>query len=134
MLAKIAPKFVISRVIQNAYYADYMAVELVKEIIAPELDNFYTSDPKKYFVPECPLRNATFTATSRRCQPPQNSATSFKNKSTWRQWRSSGTTMRLGHSWKSLESLWLSYDSSTGRLKLAILAIIYWPGPLKLTL
>ena len=94
MLAKIAPKFVISRVIQNAYYADYMAVELVKEIIAPELNNFYTTDPKKYFVPECLLRNATFMATSQRCQPPRNSATSFRNKSTWRQWRSSGTIMR----------------------------------------
>ena len=31
MLAKIAPRFVISRVIQNSYYANYMAVELLKE-------------------------------------------------------------------------------------------------------
>jgi hypothetical protein len=33
MLAKIAPKFVISGVIQNAYYANYMAIELSKQIL-----------------------------------------------------------------------------------------------------
>ena len=31
MLARIAPRFVISRVIQNAYYAEAMAVELLKQ-------------------------------------------------------------------------------------------------------
>ena len=33
MLAKIAPRFVIQGVIQNAYYANYMAVDLTKQII-----------------------------------------------------------------------------------------------------
>lgn len=33
MLAKIAPKFVISRVIQSAYYANFMSIEIAKQII-----------------------------------------------------------------------------------------------------
>ena len=33
MLAKLAPRYVIRGVIQNAYYANYMAVELSKQVI-----------------------------------------------------------------------------------------------------
>ena len=62
MLAKIAPRFVINRVIQTAYYADYMAVELAKEIIEEQPKTFYSKDPKKYFVMSFQGRNATFMA------------------------------------------------------------------------
>jgi len=50
MLAKIAPRLVISRVIQTAYYAENMAVELIKEPIGESALHFYFEDPKKYFV------------------------------------------------------------------------------------
>ena len=33
MLAKLFPKYVIAGVIQNSYYANYMAVDLTKQII-----------------------------------------------------------------------------------------------------
>lgn len=33
MLAKLAPRFVIKGVIQKAYYANYMSVELCKQLI-----------------------------------------------------------------------------------------------------
>lgn len=60
MLAKIAPRFVISRVIQNAYYANYMAIELSKRIIGESAISFYTEDAKKYFVDSFSYSNATF--------------------------------------------------------------------------
>jgi hypothetical protein len=41
MLAKIAPRFVISRVIQTAYYADYMNVELAKTVIGESGMTYY---------------------------------------------------------------------------------------------
>lgn len=41
MLAKIAPRFVISRVIQTSYYAQYMAVELTKQVIGESAISFY---------------------------------------------------------------------------------------------
>jgi hypothetical protein len=64
MLAKIAPRFVISRVIQTSYYANYMAVELSKQIIGESGLSFYYDDPKKYYVNRASLRNATSTASS----------------------------------------------------------------------
>ena len=33
MLGRIAPRFVIQGVIQNSYYANYMAIDLSKQII-----------------------------------------------------------------------------------------------------
>lgn len=41
MLSKLAPRFVIRGVIQNAYYANYMSVELVKQVIGESHSNFY---------------------------------------------------------------------------------------------
>lgn len=108
MLAKIAPRFVVSRVIQNAYYADYMAVELVKEIIEPEYNTFHGTDPKKFYVPPPPLRSATSTATSPPSPPPLSLPTSLKRKSTWRQSTSSATTMKSEPSWRGSASSWWS--------------------------
>lgn len=64
MLAKIAPKFVISRVIQTSYYAHYMGVEILKQTFGESAIDFYINDAKKYFVKLNPLRNATFMDTS----------------------------------------------------------------------
>lgn len=64
MLAKIAPRFVISGVIQNAYYANYMSLELTKQIIGDRGLSFSLEDPKKYFVRVSSLRNATSSVTS----------------------------------------------------------------------
>jgi hypothetical protein len=50
MLAKIAPKFVISRVIQTSYYAHYMAVEVAKQTFGESAVDFHLNDAKKYFV------------------------------------------------------------------------------------
>ena len=50
MLAKIAPKFVISRVIQTSYYANYMAIEVAKQAFGESANDFYFNDAKKYFV------------------------------------------------------------------------------------
>ncbi len=62
MLAKLAPRFVISRVIQTSYYAEFMATELTKQIIGESAISFYFDDPKKYYVMPIPSRNATSTA------------------------------------------------------------------------
>lgn len=88
MLAKIAPRFVISRVIQTSYYAQYMAVELTKQIIGESAISFYFDDPKKYFVSPRPFRNATSTASSPPCPPLPSSLTSFRQSSTTRRFRS----------------------------------------------
>lgn len=50
MLAKIAPRFVIKGVIQNSYYANYMSIELTKQIFGDSANTFYLDDAKKYFV------------------------------------------------------------------------------------
>ena len=50
MLSKILPRYVIAGVIQNSYYANYMSVELTKQIIGDSARNYYLEDPKKYFV------------------------------------------------------------------------------------
>lgn len=50
MLAKIAPRFVISGVIQNAYYANYMAIDLTKQIIGDCAADYFEHDPKHYYV------------------------------------------------------------------------------------
>lgn len=58
MLAKIAPRFVIKGVIQNSYYANYMSIELTKQIFGDSASTFYLDDAKKYFVKEMLWRNA----------------------------------------------------------------------------
>lgn len=60
MLAKIAPRFVIGGVIQNAYYANYMAIELTKHIIGDSAQNFALHDPKHYYVRPVLCRNVIF--------------------------------------------------------------------------
>jgi hypothetical protein len=50
MLAKIAPRFVIKGVIQTSYYANYMSVELTKQIFGDSASTFFLDDAKKYFV------------------------------------------------------------------------------------
>jgi hypothetical protein len=67
MLAKIAPRFVISGVIQNAYYANYMAVDLTKQIIGDSYAVYDFDYPKRFTVSCKILRNATFLGISRRC-------------------------------------------------------------------
>jgi len=52
MLAKIAPRFVIKGVIQTSYYANYMSIELTKQIFGDSASAFYLEDAKKYFVNE----------------------------------------------------------------------------------
>ena len=52
MLAKIFPRFVISGVIQNSYYANYMAVDLSKQIIGEGAKTYEFDDPKRFFVSE----------------------------------------------------------------------------------
>lgn len=60
MISKILPRYVIAGVIQNSYYANYMSVELSKQIIGDSARNYYLEDPKKYFVIVFLLRNVTF--------------------------------------------------------------------------
>lgn len=50
MLAKLAPRFVISRVIQNAYYADMMSVEMLKQPFGTHKNYFGTVNPERFFV------------------------------------------------------------------------------------
>jgi len=50
MLAKLAPRFVISRVIQNAYYVDMMSVELLKQPFGTHRNYFGTVNPEKFYV------------------------------------------------------------------------------------
>ena len=58
MLARIAPRLVISRVIQNAYYAEAMAVELLKQPFGEHADHFAIVDPANYYV-HLPLNQPT---------------------------------------------------------------------------
>jgi len=53
MLAKIAPRFVISRVIQNAYHAENMSVELLKQPFGTHVDYFAIFDAHRYYVLLC---------------------------------------------------------------------------------
>lgn len=94
MLAKIAPRFVISRVIQTSYYAQYMAVELTKQTIGESAISFYFDDPKKYFVPLTTYRNAIFTVSSRHYLHQLSSLIIFRQSSTTRLFRSWLFTMR----------------------------------------
>lgn len=52
MLAKIAPRFVISRVIQNSYSAESQAVELLKASFGFRDEYFNLVDPQDYQVNE----------------------------------------------------------------------------------
>ncbi len=45
MLAKLAPRFVISRVIQNSYLAENQAVSLLKKRFEDRDDYFLAGDP-----------------------------------------------------------------------------------------
>jgi hypothetical protein len=81
MLAKIAPRFVISRVIQTSYFAEFMAVELVKQPIGESAISFYFEDPKKYYVSFKSFRNATSTAISRLWPHPLNFLISLRLRS-----------------------------------------------------
>lgn len=104
MLAKLAPRFVISRVIQTAYYADFMAVELTKQIIGESAISFYFDDPKKYYVMPASLRNATSTAISHPLPLPLSSWTSSRPRSTRRLSRSCPYTMKFAPYTKSWTS------------------------------
>lgn len=92
MLAKIVPRFVISGVIQNAYYANYMAMEMSKQIIGDDLELFMHYDSKKYFVAQHSLRNATSSATSPHWPDPPSSPTSSRLRNTMKQSASSQST------------------------------------------
>lgn len=94
MLAKIAPRFVISGVIQNAYYANYMAVELTKEAIGNRGVNFKLEDPKQFFVQSTSSRNATSSATSPPKLDPLSLPVNMKLKNMMRQLKSLPSTMR----------------------------------------
>ncbi len=50
MLGKIAPSFVISRVIQNSYYAKTMSIELLKQPFGSHEHYFGMQNPSHYFV------------------------------------------------------------------------------------
>jgi hypothetical protein len=50
MLAKIAPRFVISRVIQTAYFVDMMSVELLKQPFGTHRNYFGCVNPEKFYV------------------------------------------------------------------------------------
>ena len=50
MLGKIAPRFVIQGVIQNAYFANYMAIDLSKQILGESANVYEYDNPKRYFV------------------------------------------------------------------------------------
>lgn len=50
MLAKIAPRFIISRVIQNSYFAENQAVELLKASFNFRNEQFDRVDPQDYQV------------------------------------------------------------------------------------
>lgn len=62
MLAKIAPRFVIAGVIQNAYYANYMTIEVAKQIFGDSCRDFRMEDSKRYNVSLLLYRNATSLA------------------------------------------------------------------------
>lgn len=50
MLAKLAPRFVISRVIQNAYFVDMMNVELLKQPFGTHRNYFGSVNPERFYV------------------------------------------------------------------------------------
>ena len=81
MLAKIAPRFVIAGVIENSYYAHYMSVDLLKQVLGEGAIAYHFDNPKKYYVKILRQRNATFTGTSRPCQNPPSFQISSKLKS-----------------------------------------------------
>jgi len=61
MLAKLAPRFVISRVIQNAYYVDMMSVELLKQPFGTHRNYFGSVNPERFYVTTILFRNANST-------------------------------------------------------------------------
>lgn len=129
MLAKIAPRFVISRVIQTSYYAQYMAVELTKQIIGESGISFYFDDPKKYFVLVTSYRNATFMDFYRRCRHPRSLLISFRQNSTIRLSRSwLYTTMSRPSSLSLMSSRW-RWGSFTAASRLATPAPTSSQGP-----
>jgi hypothetical protein len=107
MLAKIAPRFIISRVIQTSYFAQFMAVELVKQPIGESAISFYFDDPKKYYVNSKSFRNATSTVISLLWTNPLNFLISLKPRSIIKLCRNSHFTTMLElfmKNWMSLHS------------------------------
>lgn len=130
MLARLAPRFVISRVIQTAYYADFMAVELTKQIIGESGISFYYDDPKKYFVSHFLLfRSAISMAISHLLLHPLNSLINLRLKSIKKPSKSllsTTTYVPFLRNWTSSPS---NLESSTEELKLATLVRTFSPAP-----
>ena len=78
MLGKIMPRFVIAGVIQNAYYANYMAVDLTKQIIANNIDTYEFNNAKKYFVSFGSCRSAISMDICPPCRDPRSLLISLK--------------------------------------------------------
>lgn len=80
MLAKLAPRFVISRVIQNAYYVDMMSVELLKQPFGTHRNYFGAVNPERFYVTTNLFRNANSTDTFHHSQLQPSSTTDSKLK------------------------------------------------------
>lgn len=80
MLAKLAPRFVISRVIQNAYFVDMMNVELLKQPFGTHRNYFGSVNPERFYVKTNLFRNANSTDTFHLSPPQPNSTTDSKLK------------------------------------------------------
>jgi hypothetical protein len=112
MLAKLAPRFVISRVIQTSYYAEFMAVELTKQIIGESAISFYFDDPKKYYVCPYSSRNAIFTGICPLCPHPLSLPISFKPKNTRKlsiNWHSTTMFEPSMKSWINMRLNWENF-------------------------
>lgn len=108
MLAKIAPKFVIRGVIQNSYYANYMAVELCKQIIGDSHNTFHLDDPKHFYVTTHTPRNATFMDISPNFPNPLSSSTSSKLRNTMKLSRNLQYTTKS----KTFTTIWTNSPSN----------------------
>ena len=50
MLRRIAPRFIISRVIQYSHFAEAMSIEVMKQPFGTHFEYFRTEDSKNYYV------------------------------------------------------------------------------------
>jgi hypothetical protein len=87
MLAKIAPRFVIKGVIQTSYYANFMSIELTKQILGDSAGTFYLEDAKKYFVSVEIFRNAISMDFLQLILNPLSSSINSKLKSINKLWK-----------------------------------------------
>lgn len=133
MLAKIAPRFVISGVIQNAYYANYMAIDLTKQIIGDCTVDYFEHDPKHYYVHHSRCRNATSSDTSPPSPDPLSSPASTKPKSTTRLSKNSQSTTKSGTSSINSTSSPSRLRNFTELLKPTIPALTSSPADSKVT-